>query len=117
MFATSFPLQAHHGAAAYESKPVTLVGTLTDIEYVNPHVQMFFDVKDNAGKTQKWAAEAGSLLGMSRAGWKKTTLKPGDHATFIGRPSKNGAFSMRLLTVVFSNGQKFEFGRAEDYAN
>jgi Family of unknown function (DUF6152) len=70
---------AHHGTAAYDmSKLVTVVGTVTDFEFINPHSEVYFEVKDRAGKVEKWEAEAGSVTGMVRAGWKKSLLKPGD---------------------------------------
>ncbi len=109
---------AHHGTAAYDmSKLVTVVGTVTDFEFINPHSEVYFEVKDRAGKVEKWEAEAGSVTGMVRAGWKKSLLKPGDRATFTGNQSKNGSYTMRLRTIMLVNGQKLEIERGEDYAN
>ena len=110
--------EAHHGTAVYDmSKVVTVTGTVTDFEFINPHSEMFFDVKDRSGKVEKWVAEAGSVPGMVRAGWTKSTLKPGDQATFIGNQSRNGSKTMRLRTIILPNGKKFEIERGEDYAN
>jgi len=109
---------AHHGTAAYDmSKLVTVGGPVTDFEFINPHSEVYFEVKDRAGKVEKWEAEAGSVTGMVRAGWKKSLLKPGDRATFTGNQSKNGSYTMRLRTIMLVNGQKLEIERGEDYAN
>src|SRR5580692_8734491 len=87
---------AHHGTAAYDmSRLVTVVGTVTDFEFINPHSEVYFEVKSREGKVEKWEAEAGSVTGMVRAGWKKSLLKPGDRATFTGNQSKNGSYTMR----------------------
>ena len=78
----SRPLIAHHGTAAYDtSKVVTVKGTMADFRFVNPHVQLFFDVKNEKGETEHWQAELTAPNKLSRAGWDKHTLKPGDLIT------------------------------------
>src|ERR1700679_2337241 len=75
---------AHHGYAAYdETKTISLKGTVTDYELANPHSTMSFDVKDEHGKVENWAAEAGHIRLMQDEGWTRTTLKPGDSVTFF----------------------------------
>jgi hypothetical protein len=118
LLTASYPLFAHHGSASYDSSKVTTVkGTVSEFRFVNPHVQILFDVTDAAGNTQKWIAEAVSVGNMSRDGWNKNTLKPGVQITTSGYAAKNGSHSMRLSKIVLSDGKTFTLERAEDYAN
>lgn len=112
------PVLAHHGTADYDmTKLVTLKGTVTDFQFMNPHVTIYFDVTDDQGNIEKWAAEAASATGMSRIGWNKNTLKRGDSFTAVGNRAKNGSKSLHLRKVVLSNGQEFHVERVEDYAS
>lgn len=109
---------AHHGTADYDmTKLVTLKGTVTDFQFINPHTTIYFDVKDDNGNIEKWSAEAGSATGMSRIGWNKNMLKAGDQFTAVGNRAKNGSKNLHLRKVVLSNGQEYHVERAEDYAN
>jgi hypothetical protein len=108
---------AHHGAAGYDSnKLTTLKGTVTEFRFQNPHAQIFLDVKDSAGKVQNWILEAVGIATLSRSGWTKSILKPGDEITVTGNPSKNGSASMRLTKVVLASGKELGLERGEDYA-
>src|SRR5579862_8990979 len=83
---------AHHGSAAYDmSKTVTVSGTVTDFQFVNPHVLIAMDVKDTSGKVEKWQGELTSPNHLQRAGWTKSTLKLGDQITLLGGPAKSGS--------------------------
>lgn len=116
-FLVSAPVFAHHGAAAYDSKKLTtLKATVTEFRYINPHSEIFFDVVDANGKTQKWIAEAVSVASLSRYGWTKNTLKPGDHIDITGNLAKNGSYTMRLSKLTLPNGKVLSVERAEDYA-
>jgi hypothetical protein len=107
---------AHHGAAGYDSnKLTTLKGTVTDFRFQNPHAQIFLDVKDSSGKVQNWILEAVGIATLSRSGWTKSILKPGDAITVTGNPSKNGSPSMRLTKVVLASGKELGLERGEDY--
>jgi hypothetical protein len=112
----SAPAFAHHGASAYEPKLTTLKGTITDYQFMNPHTELSFDVKDSSGKVQNWTAEAASALTMSRLGWSKSMFKPGDQITVVGNSAKNGSHTMRLRKVTF-NGKDYMIDRGEDYAD
>ncbi|PYU29410.1 MAG: hypothetical protein DMG31_17800 [Acidobacteria bacterium] len=108
---------AHHGAAGYDSnKLTTLKGTVTEFRFQNPHAQIFLDVKDSSGKVQNWILEAVGIATLSRSGWTKSILKPGDAITVAGNPSKNGSPSMRLTKVVLASGKELGLERGEDYA-
>lgn len=107
---------AHHGAAGYDSnKQTTLKGTVTDFRFQNPHAQIFLDVKDSSGKVQNWILEAVGIATLSRSGWTKSIMKPGDAITVTGNPAKNGSPSMRLTKVVLASGKELGLERGEDY--
>jgi DNA/RNA endonuclease YhcR with UshA esterase domain len=104
----SGPLLAHHGEANYDTDKVTTVkGTVTDFRFINPHVQIFLDVRNDKGEIEKWSGEARSPTMLVRVGgWGKDTLKPGDVITASGFRSKNGSNILRLKTIVLANGQE-----------
>ena len=107
---------AHHGAAGYDStKVTTLKGTVTDFRFQNPHAQILLDVKDSTGKVQNWILEAVGIATLSRSGWTKSIMKPGDEVTVTGNPAKNGSPSMRLTKVVLASGKELGLERGEDY--
>jgi Family of unknown function (DUF6152) len=107
---------AHHGAAGYDSnKLTTLKGTVTEFRFQNPHAQIFLDVKDSSGKVQNWILEAVGIATLSRSGWTKSIIKPGDEVTVTGNPAKNGSASMRLTKVVLASGKELGLERGEDY--
>lgn len=96
---------AHHGSAAYEmDKNVTIKGTVTDFQFVNPHVLIYLDVKDDKGQVTNWAGELTSPNRLTRLGWNKTTLKVGDEITMVGAPSKSGAPRMWANKISNANG-------------
>jgi hypothetical protein len=104
------PLLAHHGSAAYESTTVTLSGTVTEFRFVNPHVVVIWEVKDEAGNIQTWSGERGGPNSMARrAGWNPNTLKPGDQVTITGRPARNGTNTM-VISEIILDGQDITEG-------
>ena len=106
IFAAVMPALAHHGYAAYdETVTKSLQGTVTDFELMNPHSTVSFDVKGADGKVENWTAEAGHVRLMMDLGWKRSTLKVGDTATFFFHPAKNGSHSVDLVKVVFADGK------------
>jgi DNA/RNA endonuclease YhcR with UshA esterase domain len=104
----SGPLQAHHGEANYDTdKVVSVKGTVTSFRFINPHVQIFMDVKNGSGEIEKWSGEARSPSMLVRVGgWDKDTLKPGDVITMSGFRSKNASNILRLKKIVLANGQE-----------
>ena len=98
---------AHHGSAAYDmTKLVTVQGTVTGYEFVQPHVLVYLDVKDNNGNIEKWLGESNTPNIVARSGWTRNSLKPGDQITMVGYRAKNGARDLRLEKVILSNGQE-----------
>lgn len=88
----SSPVWAHHGTAAFDMESVTTVkGTVTKFEFMNPHALIYVDVASNKGDVEHWIAEESSNNHLSRSGWDKNTLKPGDHVTLAGHRARNGA--------------------------
>jgi hypothetical protein len=103
----ALPLLAHHGTAEYDNtKTISLQGTVTALQYLNPHALILFTVKDDKGQTAEWTAELQSPNLLSRRGWSRSTLKPGDQVIITGRPVKNGAKAMTGQKVVFTDGRE-----------
>lgn len=110
-------LAAHHSfAAEYDStKVVKLTGAVTKVDWSNPHVYFFIDVKDSAsGKVTNWAFEMAAPAVLQRSGWKKSMLSLGDLVTVEGTTAKNGTFHGNARNVVLtSTGQKLGAGSSE----
>lgn len=87
------PLRAHHSfAAEYDgTKKITLNGTVTKFDMVNPHSWIYIDVKDDAGKVVNWKFETASPSNLYRRGFKKDTIKPGMQVTLEGYLAKDGS--------------------------
>ena len=104
----SAPILAHHGETNYDTdKLVSVKATVTSFLFINPHVQIFLDEKNDKGEIEKWTCEARSPAMLVRNGdWDKNTLKPGDVITAIGFQSKNGAKILRLKKIVLSDGKE-----------
>ena len=109
-------LFAHHGNSAYnETARVPIKGTVTEFIWVNPHSQIYLDVKDSSGKVVNWGIETNSPGILTRAGWTRHALKAGDKVTVIMCPAKNGqpvgyAGSGDPGTkVVFDDGRELVF--------
>jgi hypothetical protein len=101
------PAFAHHGTAAYDTKNiVTVKGTMTEFRFVNPHVQLYFEVKNDKGEAEKWQAELTAPNKLSRAGWDKSTLKPGDSITASGYVAKDDAHTMWINKLIGPDGQQ-----------
>ena len=111
---------AHHSfAAEYDaSKPITLTGTVTKVEWMNPHIFFYVDVKDSAGKVTNWRGEGGNLSGLMRRGWRKDSLKIGDLVTFEGSLAKNGQPLVNARSVTLADGKKLFAGSSggDDYS-
>jgi len=107
LMVASLPLSAHHGAAEYDNtKTISLQGTVTALQYLNPHALILFTVKDDKGQTADWTAELQSPNLLSRRGWSRSTLKPGDQVVITGHPVKNGVKAMTGQKVVFTDGRE-----------
>ncbi len=95
--AMSGPLFAHHGKSAFDMDKVTVLkGTVTKFEFMNPHTLVYFDVTNDKGAVEHWIAETNSNNHLSRGGYDKNALKPGDQIIITGHRAKNGANSLEL---------------------
>ncbi|HVZ59758.1 MAG TPA: DUF6152 family protein [Terriglobales bacterium] len=91
MLAVCKPALAHHGTSFYDlTKSITSKATMTGMHWENPHCVLEFETKDDKGVVTHWAVETYSPLYLTRAGWTKDTLKPGDEITITFHPAKNG---------------------------
>ena len=111
------PLIAHHSFAAEfdAAKPFTLTGTVTNVDWMNPHSYFYIDVVDEQTKAvTNWAMELGSPNGLMRAGWTRNTLKVGDEVTVEGSRAKNGSPTGNARSVVMtSTGQRLFAGSSQ----
>ena len=92
------PLFAHHGFAGRydEANPITITGTVVELQMINPHSQIIFEVKGANGEIQRWHAELGGAAALHREGWTKDTVKAGTKITILGPAAKSGTFDMNL---------------------
>ena len=100
------PVSAHHSfAAEYDrEKTVSLTGAVTKVEWTNPHVYFYIDVKDpQTGRVSNWAWEMGAPSVIARAGWKRSSMKIGDVVTVEGYLAKNGRTQGNARTVTMTN--------------
>jgi hypothetical protein len=103
-FLTCGSVFAHHGAAAFDTTTVTVKGTVTELVYVNPHVQVYWETKNEKGEPEKWQGELTSPNKLNRAGWSKQTLKPGDPITVSGNPNKNSPHTIYIRKLIGPDG-------------
>ena len=107
--ATCLPAFAHHGSAAYETNnTLTFKATITEFRFINPHCQVFFDVKNDRGEVEHWQGELTAPNKLARAGWTKGSLNPGDQVTVSGLPGKNAAHSLWIRKLVGPDGQPMQ---------
>lgn len=111
------PAIAHHSFAAEfsQDKPLTLKGVVTKVEFANPHIYVYLDVKGADGNTKNWAVEGGPPNVLRRQGWKKDSLKPGDNVIVLGFAAKDGSALASASAVTLPDGQKVYSGNAGEY--
>ncbi|HLI82355.1 MAG TPA: DUF6152 family protein [Bryobacteraceae bacterium] len=113
---SALPLAAHHSfAAEYDgSKPVTLKGKVTKVDWVNPHSWIYIDVTGEDGKVVNWSCETAPPNGLYRQGWRRDTLKPGDQVSVEGFLAKDGSHTMTARSVETPDGRRLFAGSAND---
>ena len=107
---------AHHSFAAEfdASKPIRLVGTITKVQWTNPHSFFYVDVKDESGNVVNWACEGGGPGALSRRGWKRGDLKLGDTLVVDGYMARDGSHLIDARRVTLPDGRSIYGGSQGD---
>jgi hypothetical protein len=103
-----YTVTAHHSFDAEfdRNKPVTLKGSVTRVDWGNPHIWVFMDVKDEAGKVSNWGVEGGAPNALFRNGWRKDSLKVGDIVTVEGFRGRDGSQRANANRVTLPDGRR-----------
>ena len=113
---TAAPMLAHHSfSAEYDSaKRVILKGIVSKVDWMNPHVYFYMDVKDDSGAITNWALEMGPPNGLQRSGWTRNTIKVGDEVIVDGTLAKDGSKQANARSVTMaSTGKKLGAASSE----
>ena len=104
----ALPLYAHHGrSATYDMKKrVTLKGTVARVDWRNPHVVIWMDVKDETGKVVTWGFENAGVSQLAQEGYNRNTLKVGQEITAVVNPAANGAPAAIIVKVILADGSE-----------
>ena len=110
------PLLAHHSFAAEfdGSKPMDLMGTVTKVDWVNPHSWIYIDVKSDDGTVANWGLETGPPNVLYRGGWRRDTVKPGDSISVHGFVAKDGSHTLAARQVTTPDGRKLFAGSPDN---
>ena len=97
-------VSGHHSGVMFDAqKEVSLVGTVKEFVFSNPHVSMVISVPDEKGGSANWSVEAASVTGMVQAGWRRSTLKAGDSVTVVGHPLRDGRPGVQLVRAILAD--------------
>jgi hypothetical protein len=104
----ALPALAHHSFAAEfdANKRVNLTGTVTKVEWLNPHIWIYLDAKDESGKITKWQCEGGAPNSLVRNGWTREALKAGDEVTIQGSLAKDATNTCNASQVKLPDGRR-----------
>ena len=106
------PLYAHHPfSAEYDAnKPVNLMGTVTKVDWENPHAHIYIDVNGQNGEMTHWTLELANPQKLANLGWKKDTVKMGEQITVTGWQARDGSNRANANTVTLADGKKLAAG-------
>jgi hypothetical protein len=115
--ASGLSVAAHHSfAAQYDrDKPIKLKGSITKLEWANPHIYFYMDVTDAGGATANWAIEGGAPSTLYRAGWRKDSAKVGDVVTIDGFLARDGSKLVNMQKAVLADGRNLFVGTQTYY--
>ena len=115
----AMPASGHHAFAAEfdATKPIKLTGTVTKIEWTNPHCFFYVDVKNEAGKTENWGFEMGNPNALLRLGWTRNSLKQGDAVTVEGSRARDGSLHANARVMVLASTGKRMFAGSSQGSN
>jgi len=111
------PVLAHHSFASEfdAAKHIKVTGTVTKVEWRNPHAYFYVDAEDGKGKVQNWAMELGSPNALARRGWNRNSLKEGDVVIVEGSQARDGALKGNASSVTLADGKRlFSTGATPD---
>ena len=107
---TTAPALGHHSFAAVfdATKPVEVTGTVTEVEWMNPHAWIHVDVENDNGEVEQWSFELGSPNGLIRRGWSRGTIKVGEEISVSGYLARDGSQRGNVRSVTLANGQQLD---------
>jgi hypothetical protein len=107
---TTAPALGHHSFAAVfdATKPVEVTGTVTEVEWMNPHAWIHLDVENDKGEIEQWSFELGSPNGLTRRGWSRATIKVGEEINVSGYLARDGSQRGNVRSVTLANGQQLD---------
>jgi Family of unknown function (DUF6152) len=103
--------QAHHAGTAFDAtRELTVVGTVKEFKWVNPHIWLYLMVPNAKGEQEEWRLEGGSISILGRAGWNSKLLQPGEKVTVSVSPLRNGENGGEFKTVTKADGKTYGWG-------